>query len=727
MKPAIVCVDDDAMVLASLGEQLSRGLGEHYDIELVTNAAETLELLQELQAEGVDIPVIISDQRMPGISGTELLAQVHQLCPKILSILLTGESSIEDVAKAVNTAHLYRYIPKPWDQTDLMLTVKEALRSYFQEKEIQAQRQALSDANHQLEKSLSLLEATLESTADGILVVDNEGYITHFNRKLINIWGIDEELILNYQKNFQHDNCFLDIVLNQIENPESFLSKVEQLSAQATPESYDILTLNNGKTIECFSQLQRLNGQNTGRVWSFQDITERRAAETVIHYQANYDYLTGLCNRMQLNHQLEQLIDRAQTRQERLAVLFIDLDHFKEINDTLGHVFGDCLLQLVVNRLQRCCRQQDLIARWGGDEFTMVLPRVESREDIVTVAQRLLASLQPSFEIEGQSIRITCSIGIALYPEDGQDTVTLLKNADTALYQAKTKGRNDYQCYALGSNPHTREQLALEHNLYQALEQQEFCLYYQPQVDIATGTITHMEALLRWQHPQLGFVAPSRFIPLAEQKGLILPIGQWVLQTACEQAIEWQAMGLLTTIAVNLSPRQLWDRQLLNKVEQTLAHSGLDPRFLELEITETAAMRDVDLARTILLSLEKMGINIALDDFGTGYSSLSNLKQLPFQTLKIDQSFVRDLLSNPQDAAIVESLLTLGRRLNIRVVAEGVETLELQNLLQTLQCQHIQGYWFSRPLPVQEATQMLQKHNTQVSLDNFGGYINAFA
>jgi diguanylate cyclase (GGDEF)-like protein/PAS domain S-box-containing protein len=727
MKPAIVCVDDDPMVLSSLGEQLSRGLGGDYEIELVTNATETIELLQELQAEGVEIPVIISDQRMPGISGTELLAKVHQLCPKTLSILLTGESSIEDVAKAVNTAHLYRYIPKPWDQTDLMLTVKEALRSYFQEKEIQAQRQALFEANHQLEKSLSLLEATLESTADGILVVDNDGYVSHFNQKLIDIWGIDQQIVLDCQKNLQDDNYFLEAILNQIEHSESFLRKVEQLSEESTPESYDILTLTNGKTIECFSQLQHLNGQHTGRVWSFQDITERRAAETVIHYQANYDYLTGLCNRMQLNQQLEQLINRAQTRQERLAVLFIDLDHFKEINDTLGHVFGDYLLQQVVNRLQRCCRQGDLIARWGGDEFTMVLPRVEHREDAIAVAQRVLASLQPSFEIDGQLIRITCSIGIALYPEDGQDPVTLFKNADTALYQAKTKGRNDYQCYALGSNPHTREQLALEHSLYQALEQQEFCLYYQPQVDIITGTITHMEALLRWQHPDLGFIAPGSFIPLAEQKGLILPIGQWVLQTACEQAVEWQAMGLPTTIAVNLSPRQLWDRQLLSKVEQTLSHTGLNPKFLELEITETAAMHDVDIARTILLSLENMGINIALDDFGTGYSSLSNLKQLPFQTLKIDQSFVRDLLSNPQDAAIVESLLTLGRRLNIRVVAEGVETLELQNLLKTLQCQHMQGYWFSRPLPTQAATQILQKFNARVSLDNLGEYISVSA
>jgi diguanylate cyclase (GGDEF)-like protein/PAS domain S-box-containing protein len=710
MKPAIVCVDDDPIVLASLGEQLSWGLGDDYAIELAASAVDALDLCFTLQAEGVDIPVVISDQRMPGISGAQLLAQVHQLYPKILCILLTGESTVAEVVKAVNTANLYRYIPKPWDQTDLMLTVKEALRSYFQEQEILAQRQALSEANYRLEKSLSLLEATLESTADGILVIDNAGNVTHCNQKLLEIWGLNLQI-----SSTNPNNQLLDAILDQLQEPDAFMLKIGQSQRQSTTESYDVLTLKNGKIIECYAQVQRLEQQDTGWVWSFQDITEKRAAETVIHYQAHYDFLTGLCNRMQLNEQLERLLVEANAQQSHLAVLFIDLDHFKVINDTLGHVFGDCLLQEVVNRLQNCCRQGDLIARWGGDEFTMVLPRISCREDATIIAQRLLEVLRPSFEIEAHFLRITCSIGIAIYPEDGQDTVTLFKNADTALYQAKTQGRNDYQCYDLGLNPHAREYLALENSLYQALERQEFCLYYQPQVNIATGEITHMEALVRWQHPQLGFISPSVFIPLAEQKGLILPIGQWVLQTACAQAVEWQSIGLKPiTMCVNLSPRQLWNRQLIEMVEQTLAQTGLAPQWLELEITETATMQDMQVARTILLGLEQMGINIALDDFGTGYSSLSNLKQLPFHTLKIDQSFVRDLLSNPQDVAIVESLLTLGRRLNIRVVAEGVETQELQNLLKTLRCDHMQGYWFSRPLATPDATTALLQNSASL-------------
>jgi diguanylate cyclase (GGDEF)-like protein/PAS domain S-box-containing protein len=706
MKPAIVCVDDDPIVLASLGEQLSRSLGQEYEIELAVSASEALDLLSVLHEEGVEIPAIISDQRMPGMSGEQLLAQVHQQYPKTLTILLTGQSSVEEVAKAVNLANLYRYIAKPWDETDLLLTVKEALRCYFQEQEIVTQREALYQANHSLEKSLSLLRATLESTADGILVVDNEGNVTHYNQKLIDLWELEQDA-----SSLERDNRILEAILDRLSEPQLFVNKIGW-HQQSIEESYDVLALKNGKIMECYSQAQRIGQENAGRVWSFQDITERRAAEETIHYQAHYDYLTGLFNRKQLNEKLSQLLADASYRREHLAVLFIDLDHFKTVNDTLGHVLGDDLLQQVVNRLKQCCRQGDLLARWGGDEFTMVLPHISAREDAAAIAQRLLEVLHSSFEVEEHCLRITCSIGIAIYPEDGRDTVTLLKNADTALYQAKTQGRNDYQYYALKLNAHASEHLALENSLYQALDRKEFSLYYQPQVDTVTGEVTHMEALLRWQHPQLGFISPDVFIPLAEEKGLILRLGQWVLQKACAQAVAWQSMGLKPIVmAVNLSPRQLWHRQLLETVEQTLIQTGLDPQWLELEITETAAMQDVGLASVILLNLQQMGIKIALDDFGTGYSSLSYLKQLPFQTLKIDRSFVRDLLSNPHDVAIVEALLTLGRRLNIQVVAEGVETIELKNLLYALQCHRMQGYWFSRPLPAEEATQVLMQNS----------------
>lgn len=707
MKFAIVCVDDDPIVLASLSEQLSRSLGQDYAIELAASAPEALDLFSVLQEEGVEIPVIISDQGMPGTSGDKLLTQIHRQYPQTLTILLTGQSSVEEVAKAVNAANLYRYIAKPWQQTDLLLTVKEALRCYFQEQEIMAQREALHQTNEQLGKSLSLLRATLESTANGILVVDNKGDVTHYNQKMLDLWELENDGALLGQ-----DNRMLEMIFNQLQDPELFISKLGQWQQQSSQESYDVLTLKNGKIMECYSQAQHLGEEHAGRVWSFQDITERKAAEKIIHYQAHYDYLTGLCNRKQLNEQLTQLLAKAQASQEYLAVLFIDLDHFKVVNDTLGHALGDDLLQQVVHRLKQCCRTGDLFARWGGDEFTMVLPHLSRHNDATAIAQRLLESLHPSFTLEEHCIRITCSIGIALYPDDGQEAVTLLKKADTALYQAKNRGRNDYQYYALEVNAHAGQNLALEHSLYQALEREEFSLYYQPQVDTTTGALTHMEALLRWQHPQLGFISPAVFIPLAEQKGLILRLGQWVLQNACIQAATWQSMGLKPIImAVNLSPRQLWHRQLLETVEQTLLQTGLKPQWLELEITETAAMQDVALARTILLSLQQRGINIALDDFGTGYSSLSHLKQIPFNTLKIDQSFVRDLLINPYDVAIVEVLLALGHRLKRRVVAEGVETIELRDLLHTLQCRYMQGYWFSRPLPSKMATELLIQHS----------------
>ncbi|PSB04074.1 EAL domain-containing response regulator [Merismopedia glauca] len=710
LKPAIVCVDDDLLILNSLGEQLSRSLSEEYDIELVTSPSAALEIFSELVSEGIEIPLIISDQGMPEMSGNELLTQIHAQYPHTLTIMLTGQINVDDVAKAVNSGNLYRYIAKPWDETDLILTVKEALRRYAQEQQLTAQSQALRQANEDLEKSLSLLRATLESTADGILVVDSLGNVTHFNQKLLDIWGMMDEVALN-----GHKNQVLAAIEQQLPDSDPFNHKIREWEQPCSLESYDILTLKNGKIIECYSQIQCLGSQNVGRVWSFQDITERRQTEEIIHYQAHHDCLTGLPNRKQFNERLSQLLAYAHQRQEPLGVLFIDLDHFKVVNDTLGHVLGDRLLQQVVDRLNQCCRSEDMIARWGGDEFTMALPHIHSREDATAIAQRILEALHPSFELEEHQIRISSSIGISIYPEDGSDADTLLKNADTALYQAKELGRNDYQHYAQALNSQSTQRLALENSLYQALERRELLVYYQPQLDSTTGEITHMEALVRWQHPQLGFISPEVFIPLAEQNGLIIQIGKWVLQTACTQAKAWQVMGMPPmTIAVNLSPRQLKHRQLLQTIKHTLTEIGLEPHYLELEITESATLQDVDSTRSILTDLQSMGISIALDDFGTGYSSLSYLKQFPFHSLKIDQSFVRDLLTNHQDVAIVEALLALGRGLNIRVIAEGVETVELKNLLETLGCYYMQGYYFSRPLPSEEATKVLMLKGSKV-------------
>ncbi|MBW4520293.1 MAG: EAL domain-containing protein [Scytolyngbya sp. HA4215-MV1] len=449
---------------------------------------------------------------------------------------------------------------------------------------------------------------------------------------------------------------------------------------------------------------------------------KRQQAEATIRYQAFHDLLTGLPNRMLFSDRLPLALANAQRNGSMLAVMFLDLDRFKTINDTLGHAVGDQLLQTVAQRLSSCLREGDTIARWGGDEFTILLPHVHQAEDAAKTAQRILDALRPALQLEGHELYITSSIGVALYPYDGEDCQTLLKNADAALYRVKEQGRNGFQIYTPAINSKASELLALESGLYQALERNEFSLYYQPQVNISTGEVTRMEALLRWQHPELGEISPKAFIPIAEENGLIVAIGEWVLRTACAQNQCWHEMFCLSThaapfkplrIAVNLSARQFQQAHLVDLVAQVLAETALDPCLLELEITETTAMQDVDFTRATLQTLRMMGVHLSMDDFGTGYSSLNYLKKFPLHTLKIDQSFTRDLASDPNDATIVAAVIALGRGLNLSVVAEGIETVEQMECLRSMQCQEMQGYLFSHPMSASVATQFLRESCVQ--------------
>ncbi len=438
---------------------------------------------------------------------------------------------------------------------------------------------------------------------------------------------------------------------------------------------------------------------------------KRQQAEATIRYQAFHDLLTGLPNRMLFNDRLPLALANAQRNGTMLAVMFLDLDRFKTINDTLGHAIGDQLLETVASRLAGCLREGDTIARWGGDEFTLLLPQINNTEDAAKAAQRLSKALKPAFHLGVHELYISCSIGIALYPHDGDDAQTLLKNADAALYRVKEQGRNGYQIYTPAINSQASALLALESSLHHALERQQFVLHYQPQINVNTGQITGMEALLRWQHPELGLIPPRVFIALAEENGLIVPIGEWVLRTACAQNKAWQVAGLPhLRIAVNLSARQFQQPHLVETVAQTLAETRLNPCHLELEITETVVMHDADFTTSMLKDLQAMGVKLAVDDFGTGYSSLGYLKRFPLNTIKIDQSFIRELTIDPNDAAIVTAVIALGRGLNLNVVAEGVETQAQLDYLRSRHCEEMQGYWFSRPMPAAAATQFLQAH-----------------
>ncbi|MBS1191862.1 MAG: diguanylate cyclase domain protein [Rhodocyclaceae bacterium] len=452
------------------------------------------------------------------------------------------------------------------------------------------------------------------------------------------------------------------------------------------------------------------NDQVIGVLGIYSDITERKAADTQLEFLAHHDTLTGLQNRFSLQGRLDQALATVRRQQGGLAVIFMDLDRFKTINDTLGHGVGDELLLQVAARLKESVRDSDIVARQGGDEFVVVLTDVDGTATTVRVAEKILARLRQPYYIKGRELHSTPSIGIALYPADGEDAETLMKNADTAMYQAKAQGRNTIKFFAASQNRVALERMQLESDLHRALEQAQFELHYQPQVD-SRGRFVRFEALLRWRHPRDGLVSPARFIPLAEESGLIRPIGEWVVAEACRQLRAWREGGLgRISVAVNVSAAQLRSPTLVDSVERALAEHGLSGGDLELEVTESVAMHDPEASIRQLVSLRDLGIRLAIDDFGTGYSSLSYLKRLPIDSLKLDQSFVRDIETDPNDVAICAATIALAHTLGLTVVAEGVETPAQRDFLITQRCDFLQGYLFSKPLPAGEAAAFVRQH-----------------
>jgi diguanylate cyclase (GGDEF)-like protein len=446
-------------------------------------------------------------------------------------------------------------------------------------------------------------------------------------------------------------------------------------------------------------------------------VEEHIANAARVEYLAYHDGLTTLPNRSLFSKLLGQSISHARRYKRQLAVLFLDLDHFKHINDTLGHEAGDQLLQEVAARLKACLRDSDTVARLGGDEFVVLLPELDVEKYAATVAQKILAAVARPFVLVGQKYRVTASIGISTYPQDGLDEQTLTKNADIAMYQAKEQGKNNFQFYSAKLNASSLEKLNLESNLRHALERNQFQLHYQAKQEILSGRITGMEALLRWQHPDLGTVAPMKFIPVAEETGLIVPIGKWVFRTACLQNVSWQKQGLpRMTVAVNLTARQFFDEHLLADLTAILADTDMDAHLLELEIAESLLMRDVGKALRILTLLKDMGIRIAIDDFGIGYSSLSTIKQFPLDTIKIDRSFIRDIASTPEGKDLTKAIIAMGRTLSLTVVAQGVETKEQADYLRQNACDEFQGFYLNKPVPADQMAELLRTQSVQTPL-----------
>jgi diguanylate cyclase (GGDEF)-like protein len=468
---------------------------------------------------------------------------------------------------------------------------------------------------------------------------------------------------------------------------------------------------------EVIALLTRIGKNLSFALENFDRADEKNRADQRIQFLATHDDLTRLPNRVMFNQLFERSIKLARRDGNKCAVLFIDLDRFKVINDSLGHSAGDTLLIEVAKRLRSCVRESDVVARLGGDEFVVMLDQISDRDEVAGVARKILAALLLPIILAGHECRTTGSVGIAMFPENGSDSLTLTKNADIAMYLAKEEGKNDFRFFSSEIKSQSIERLMLESDLRHALELDQLTLHYQPKLDVRTGRITGLEALLRWAHPELGDLPPAQFISLAEETGLIIPIGHWVLKTACAQNMAWQRDGLPSiSMAVNLSPRQFLDENLLRDIDEVLISTGMPAHLLQLEITESMVMQNVDRAVKLLDQIQSRGVRLAIDDFGTGYSSMSLMKQFPIDTIKIDRSFVRDLENSSEDRAIAKAIISMGKALGLTVVAEGVETVEQDAFLRGHECDELQGYLFSRPIPAEAIALLLRPTLSSPSL-----------
>ena len=462
---------------------------------------------------------------------------------------------------------------------------------------------------------------------------------------------------------------------------------------------------------EIVKLLERMAENVSFALDNFAHEAERQRAQERIQYLATHDSLTELPNRVMFSQVLNLAINSARRYDRQFAVLFIDLDRFKIINDTLGHEAGDVLLQEMSRRVKDNLRSSDMVARLGGDEFVVLVQEVAEPEQIAIIVRKLLSAIIKPVVILEQECRVTASIGISLYPTDAQDEQSLMKNADLAMYLAKEEGKNNFQFYSKKIKTQSLERLTLETSLRRAIEREEFFLHYQAKLDLRTGAITGVETLVRWQHPDLGVVSPLQFIPLAEETGLIVPIGKWVLKTACAQNVAWQRAGLSPVcMAVNLSPRQFSDENLLSDIASVLRETGMAPELLELEITESMVMGNIERAAKQLTAIKQMDVRLAIDDFGTGYSSLAQIKRFPIDTIKVDRSFIRDIQQNPEDRAITQAIIAMGKSLSLTIVAEGVETQEQQTFLRDHACDEMQGFYFSKPVAPDQFAELLRKH-----------------
>lgn len=613
----------------------------------------------------------------------------------------TSLSDIQSLLDAVDQAYQHADEDRGLLERSIELSSAE-LRERNQD--LQQRLQELQTTQEQLARSLSLLRSTLDSTADAIVVTGGNGKIRAHNRQFLSLWpeGRRPNMV------GKSTTAFLMRLVRQTQERAGLLKRLRSLRGSPDSRIQEVIRLRDGRHIELLSIPQLQEDRVVGRVFSLRDITQLRTDEETIRHQAYHDALTGLPNRLLMNDRLRHAISLAKRSASSLVVLFLDLDHFKSVNDRLGHDIGDLLLVEVANRMRQNLRVSDTICRLGGDEFTVILENLVDPVGWKQVVVKLLSLLSQPYDIRGNEIWIGASIGVSHFPADARTAEDLLRHADMAMYEAKQLGRNRYSEFSSLLQLETERKAILEAQLRRAVERDELYLAYQPKLDTKTYRIIGFEALLRWDSPLLGAVGPDEFIPVAEQCGLIVPIGYWVLRTACQQLRIWQDAGHSEiTMAVNLSTQQFQHPALISEIERGLQSAGIEAPWLEIEITETSVMEDVKHVTGIMRALRELGIAMSIDDFGSGYSSMSYLKNLPVDYLKIDRSFVQEIDTSPEDAAIVASMITLGHNLGLKVVAEGVETRAGLEILQARNCDLLQGFLFSKPLVAEDAGALL--------------------
>jgi diguanylate cyclase (GGDEF)-like protein len=554
----------------------------------------------------------------------------------------------------------------------------------------------------EVRSALSMLQATFDATADGILVVDPEGNYVASNRIFHEMWRIPRHMLHRGQ-----EKAIAKFALTQVKKPESVIAEVIAVQESSQDRSSNVVQFHDGRFFECVSMPQRIAGRNVGRVWSFRDVTDRVRAEAHSRYNAYHDSLTQLPNRALFLDRLKQEVGRARRAGSNTALLLLDLDRFKTINDTLGHAAGDKLLIEVAKRLKSKNREGDTIARLGGDEFVLIASDLRHKEDAAVVAEHLLEVLKPPIQIAEHELYVSASIGIAIFPDDGDEGTSLMKSADMALYRAKELGRDNYQVFEPKLNQRAMERLIMEKDLRRALHNDEFVLHYQPQFDIKTGKIRGVEALVRWKKGA-DVVSPAKFIPIAEECGLIVPLGNWVLKEATHKCAEFNRRSREPLrVCVNVSALQIQRPNFANEVSQVLHEAGLSPEQLMVELTESALMQNPEQGSYGMEQLQQMGVGIAMDDFGTGHSSLNYVSVLPISLIKIDQSFVRNCATRNSDASILTAIITMGHALGLKVLAEGVETEDQASVLRARGCDEVQGYLYCRPVSAERLIGML--------------------